>query len=330
MSGRLKGGQAMATKTENHLVASDPMLTWSPEKLTLQRNLAILVQRFQVDFADAGGISSPKAFILAPELVPYSTSADTDSVPEETIHSARNDIQYYDDVPCINGVPIYERLSGEPVPYYKLFCIYRDMKETSTTRSMVAVARETNLPMPVIQCLCKIWHWQARVIPFDRQLEIERDMQRKRQAQKLDGFLSKRSQDLIELAYCYLEEHENQLDPKMAIELLKTLVPIARTATGMIADKPSDAQGGIQFVGGSGGSGANVSVNVTNANANGTGNSVHGMAANEVIAKTEKQCEDSSHLAKILHVLQGSGAFERTILEQEGEVQDAEFTEVDE
>lgn len=311
------------------VLANDPNLQWSSAKLKMYKNLSCLVQNFQVDYANQGSSSSPRGLILPPELIPYSEKADTDLVPDEVIRSAQKDIVYYDDVPCIDGVPIYDRLSGEPVPFFSLFKAYRELKERVGTRSMVKLHEETGVPMDVIQVINRVWHWQVRVQPYDRQIQLNRSWERQRQARAFDATLTKRGADLIEMAMCYLEQHEMQLDPKVAVDLIKTLVPITRVASGMQADKPADAEGAVQGLpGGGSGSGVGASVNVSVQNNTASGNgTVHGMAASEVIVKTEKQNEDPGHLASILNVLNQSGAFERVVLEQEGAL-DTEFVPV--
>lgn len=284
-------------------------------------NAAQLVRYFQSEYTGGYGISS-KGLMLPTCILPYTEQANPDQVPDEVLTNAQAVIEYYDDVPCIEGVPIYERISGEPVPYYNLFVKYRDLTLQYPTRSMARLSEVSGIEIPTIRTLAHMWHWQHRVTAFDEQQKKDLAWKRQKEAEKLDSLLSKKGRDTIEMAFAYLETHENQLDPKQAIELLKIITPIARVATGLPKEAPIEAGFGSRS--GSGG-GGDINVNIANNNASGANSSVHGLAASEVIAKTEKQAEDVGYLAGVLNVLNQSGAFEREILEQRDALE-VEFT----
>ncbi|MGL5918908.1 MAG: hypothetical protein ACRCZQ_00155 [Bacteroidales bacterium] len=289
------------------------------------KNLAQLVQFFQIDYANNVG-SSLQRLMLPQSLVTYAVEASTDAVPDEVLQDACAQITYYDDVPTLSGVPIYERLDGEPIPYYKLFEAYRDMKLSSPTRSIARLSEISEVPALQLTVLSRIWHWQLRAKPYDEYCERERSFIRQKEAEKLDNMLSKRGRDMLEMAFAYLDEHDMQLDPKTAIELIKTIAPITRVAAGMSKDAPVEA--GFSS-GRGGGSGTVVNVN-TNQQVSSGSDGVHGMSASEVVEKTQKQAEDVGHLAGILNALNMSGAFDNQIMAQQGELEEPTFTEVEE
>lgn len=311
------------TNTSKALADSD-LLQWTPAKYKIMRNLAQLVQFFQTEYSGGMGTSA-KSLILPSTIMPYCESANTDDVPDDVIATAQAPIVYYDDVPCISGVPVYERLEGEPIPYYKVFQVYRDMKTTNSRRSLAKVHEITGLDMGILNLLNRTYHWQYRVVPFDEQLAHERAWKRQKAAEQVDGLLSTQGKNMLELAFSYLENHEEQLDPKTAIELIKIITPITRVATGLPKEAPEEAGFGRTS---GGGGGTVVNVNTNQQVASGP-QGVHGMSASEVEKKTEQQAEDPMHLASILNVLNQSGAFERQILEEQGALE-AKFEEVSE
>lgn len=290
--------------------------SWNAAQIKLYRNLAILVQYFQMELAQTDG-TSIQALVNPLVLMQYSAaSADPDSVPNKALDSVLMPITYYDGCPTVEGVPVWERLSGEALPYYEAFKVYRDMKKIAPSRSMAQVAEQLNIPLKNLVNLAKVWHWQIRVVPYDIQCAIDRQILREQQARRVDQMMSKGAQQMFEVAVDYLNTHTEQMNPKTAIDLLKAAAPLMRVAAGLPANAPLEE---LRTSGGSG----NVNVSISTGGSADKG--VHGMSASEVAEKTKQQAEDPTHLAAILNVLIQSGALESTVLKDD--TVDVDFVE---
>lgn len=302
-------------------------LSFSPTKRTLYSNLASLVQYLQVEYGGGWQESTIKALVVPGPLMSVAEkSANSELLSDQEISEALNPIEIIDGVPTISDLPVWDQLSGEPTHYYNIFQRYLRLKEMTGRRSVSTLAAEYEVSARDVNLISKIYHWQYRVIPYDRQREEDRQIMRQLQAEALDQSLGKKARDMIEMASCYLEDHVEQLTPKMAIELMKVMVPIARVAVGLPGTAPMEERKAGGTGGGSGKT--DVNVNINNAIATGDNSSVHGLTESEVIDKMKKQNEDPSILASIANVLIQSGAMESTVI-NESDAIDADFIEED-
>lgn len=314
---RVAAGMTYSTPPEPASPAAHEIASWNVTQCKLYRNLAILVQFFQMELAQTDG-HSIQALVDPLQLMQYSAaSADPDTVPESALKTVLMPITYYDGCPTVEGVPVWERLSGETIPYYEAFKVYRDMRKVSPSRSLARTAEQLQVPLKNLVNLAKIWHWQIRVVPYDVQCLTDRRILREQQAAQVDSHLAEKTRNMFDLAVEYLDEHSEQLTPKTAMELLKIVAPLMRISAGLPASSPLEE---LRT-----GNTSGVSVNIATGDTTKTG--VHGMSASEVVEKTKQQAEDPTHLASILNVLIQSGALESTILKDN--TVDVDFVDVD-
>lgn len=285
-----------------------------------QQKLADFVQYFQSTM-ELNNDGMPLRLIdptVIAECVPYAET--TDDVPEEKYNQAIRQIDFEDNVPCIDGLPIWERLDGENIPYYKIFKEYRDMKYLNNTqhntRSIARLAEIINAPGRLIAVLAKIYHWIPRVKAYDQQREIEIMLAKHKNIEALESKHAKYSNAILEQAITFLEKNPNKIDPKTALQMVELGMKYGRISAGLLGDKP-----GTQAYMNSGGAHqTNIAIsqtnthneagqmlNVTSVGGVNQGGGGHGGSAVE--RRLNSNMKDQSQLMSVLHVLNQSGAF---------------------
>lgn len=274
---------------------ADLALTWDEGKADFLKQLGNLVQYFQVN-CPSNGNSLPMKLIdptvLMPGLLDY---RDPDEVPDNIVYNAMLHVDYDEGYPTVDGLPLWERLDGELVEYYKLFKEYREMKYVGGSRSIAKLSASSTVSGRHLNHLAKVYHWQTRCRAYDMFKDQLRLAQRQYDIDKLETTHSKNATILMERAMEWLERHPEQLNPKVALQMVQLGMKAGRLALGLHPERPGTGEEG----GGSRGTTINIQQN--NATDNGTIN------APQVDLRSD---EDANHLQSILHVLDQSGAFD--------------------
>jgi len=282
------------------------LLDWSPSKTALQHKLGELVQYFQRNVpVNLSGL--PLAYIDPTVITPYLLDIKSaDDLSDDIIKQATIPISYEEGYPAVEGVPVWERLDGEPVPYYKLFKEYRELKYTQGTRSIAKLMETTSLSGRQLTALSRVWHWAFRVKAYDLMKAQEREIKRLREIESLNNKHSQAAEEMLQQAMEYLRKHPEQLTPKTAIQLADLAIKVGRLALGLNADKP--------------GSGQTPSTNITIAN------TTKADSAQQIITVsqqnypdnlgTSEQINDLQHLQDVLEILGRSGALEMAFNQQ--------------
>lgn len=301
-------------------VADSQMLVWDQSKASLQTKLGELVQYFQVGInTNADGI--PMSYIDPTQILPHLMEVDVpDDLGDDIVEAAKTPISFSDGFPTVEGIPFWERLEGEPIPYYNLFKEYREMKYVGMktengllTRSIAKLAESSGMAGRHLNALARVYHWQIRVKAYDAYKSLERGLARQRDIELMENKHAKVSNQLLDQAVDYLLEHPEQMSPKVAIDLYKIAMGAGRLALGLNPDKPGSSLG-------SSGGGTHISITNQNANAEG-GVSQTNMDLSAVEKKTLENSQDPTHLQSILHVLNASGAFKTAAGQDEPEKQ---------
>ena len=287
-------------------VKDNSLLEWDPIKAKLNNKLGDMVQYFQVDQPQRGD-GLPMAYVDAAALTGYMLEAEEpDDIPDTALDAALVPIESCDGIPTTGtGVPLWERLDGEPIPYYKMFTEYREMKYTDLQRSISKLSEASQMPAKHLNALSKCYHWQLRVKAYDKYKEQQKQLARQYEIEKLETRHSAAAKQLIEQAVDYLLMHPEQLSPKTALQMYEIATKHERLALGLDPTKPFATAGGGKNAPG-------VSVNIMNNQAVGgeiTATQATPGALSEAHAKTVKQTEDPTHMAGIINALNQSGAF---------------------
>lgn len=280
-----------------------PALIWDEGKYAFQRKLGNFVQYFQVNLpvnAYGNPLQIINPMVIAENMLDCET---TDDVPDEVVENAVMTIEFDQGMPLIEGLPIWERFEGELVPYYDLFKQYREMLYTGGSRATAKLAALHNIPGRSLQTLSKMHHWQLRCKAYDEFKKSEFQRNREFEIQKLETVHTKAADFLLEKAVKYLEDHPEQLNPKIALEMIKTAMKAGRLALGLSGEK---AEGG--------GSSTNISIHQSSGS---------GEMSTTVQVGSEQQ-QDTAYLQSIVHILDQSGALDKA----KRDAIDADFEEV--
>lgn len=309
------------------------LLDWDKGTSEIKNSLANFIAQLQqmMDVTPSGEYLALIDPTVIAECMPYCDSPD--DIPEDKFNQAVVKLDYEDGIPTIGGLPIWERLDGEVIPYYKIFKEYRDMKydtvSTANTtneltivgsRSIGRLAERLNIPGRQLTMLSKIYHWAMRTRAFDNFKMREIALKKQRQAEELESKHAKYSNELLEQAITYLKQHPAQLNPKTALQMVEIGMKYGRISVGLAGDKPGSNASAVHQT--------NINVSQTNNSADQMLNMQQGAGGNDTAqgskgsghgSEVERQLannmKDPSNLLSVLHVLNKSGAFVNVVQE---------------
>lgn len=286
-------------------------LVWDPGKYEFQRKLGNFVQYLQVNLpTNSYGVPLKliDPLVIAENMLGCET---TDDIPDHIIERATLSVEFEEGIPVVDGLPIWERLEGEILEYYKLFKEYREMLYVRGTRAIAKLAETYNIAGRNLNVLAKVYHWQLRCKAYDAYKKMERERIRQYEIEKMESKHAKVAAQLLEQSLNYLEKHPEQLNPKVALQMVQLALRAERLSLGLNPDKPGVGE-------------AAPSINIhqtTNA-----GNSSEVTSRVEVGSQNNQAVQaDMSYLQSIVHILDQSGALDQA----KQEVIDADFEEVE-
>lgn len=282
-------------------------MEWDDGRYKFQQKLGNFVQNFQVNLPN-NNLGVPLQLINPVPLTDSLLEAETtDDVPLEVLNEAIMVVEYDDGMPTVDGLPIWERFDGEVIAYYKLFKHYRDMASLNGgSRSIVKLSHETNIAGRHLNALAKVYHWQLRCKAYDMNQKIIRERKRQYEIEQMESKHMRASSILLEQGLAYIEDHPEQLNPKVALQMVELAMKSGRLALGLNGDKPGSSDSTTKI---------NIQQNNTQAET----------ATKPVAAPTkEEQDKTVTQLESLIHILDKSGAFDRA----KQEVIDADFSEV--
>lgn len=282
-----------------------PALIWDEGKYAFQRKLGNFVQYFQVNLpvnAHGNPLQLINPLAIAESILDCET---TDDVDDSIVDAAIMTIEFDHGMPLVEGLPIWERFEGETIAYYDLFKQYREMLYIGGSRAVAKLAALHNIPGRSVQALSKMYHWQLRCKAFDEFKKVEFERNRQFEIQRLETKHTKAADFLLGQALDYLTDHPEQLNPKIALDMLQVAMKAGRLALGLSGDRPE----------GTGSSSSATNINIHQSTGSGEMTTTVQVGAKE---------QDAGHLQSILHILDQSGALDKA---KRGVI-DAEFTEV--
>lgn len=285
-------------------------LTWDVGKYQFQRKLGSFVQYFQINLPNNSygvPLKIIDPLIIAEHMVDCDT---TDELDDQFVMAAERSIEFEEGLPIIDGTPIWERFEGETLEYYTLFKSYREMLYEKGARSISNLGKTYAIEGRYLSALAKVYHWQLRCRAYDAFKEIQRSRKRLMDIESLEGKHAKAADTLMEQALTYLEGHPEQLNPKVAVQMIQVAMKAGRLALGLNADKPGSGDGN--------GGGTNITVN------HNPGGTLESSVSVEIGDNgAAPSASDLSHFQSILHVLDKSGALDKA------KIVDADFTVVE-
>ena len=294
-----------------------PALVWDPGKYEFHRKLGNFVQYFQTDMpTNKHGVPLKliNPVVMAEHIVNCNS---TDEIPDCVVEQATMEIEFDDGIPLVDGLPIWERLDGELYEYYKLFKEYREMLYIQGTRALSRLADTHNILGKNLSALSKVYHWQLRCKAYDAYKKMIHLRKRQFEIEKIESKHAKVAERLLKQSLDYLENHPEQLNPKLALQMIQVAMRAERLALGLNPDKP-----------GAGDAAPSINIQQTT-NTGGNGEATTrieiGTSSSSGQAMNNGQ-PDLSYLQSIVHILDKSGALDQA----KKEVIDAEFEEIHE
>jgi hypothetical protein len=292
-----------------------PALVWDPGKYEFHRKLGNFVQYFQADLpTNKHGV--PLKLINPVAMAEHILNCNTiDDVPNHVVENAIVEVEFEDGMPMVDGLPIWERLDGEIMDYYKLFKEYREMLYVHGSRALSRLAETHNILGRNLSALSKVYHWQLRCKAYDAYKKMIYMRKRQFEIEKMETKHAKVAERLLQQSLEYLEQHPEQLNPKIALQMIQIAMRAERLALGLNPDKPGAGE-------------AAPSINIhqttsTGGNGEATARIEIGPSSSSGQATNNGQ-PDLSYLQSIVHILDKSGALDQA----KKEVIDAEFEEV--
>lgn len=271
------------------------LVNWSQGQFDVQRKLGNFVQYFQVNLP-TNSYGVPLKLINPVYIAEHILNCETtDDMDDDIVEAAELSIDFEDGMPIVEGVPLWERLDGEPIDYYKLFKSYRDELYVSGARAVAKVAQTFGVLGRNVSALAKVFHWQLRCRAYDLFRKLEADRKRQYAIELLETKHSKAADKMMEQALEYMESHPEQMNHKHAIAMMQLAMKAGRLALGLNPEKPGSTDGS-----------PNININQT------TGSSGQMSATVEVQTNDQPKAEDLGYLQSILHILDKSNAFSKT------------------
>jgi len=146
----------------------------SNDKIQVLENLGQVVEDLQLKCENS-------SYIDAQVILDYLTAItkedeDPNVIPQRVLDEASIAIEYIDDIPAVNGLPLWERLDCESLDFYKLFKIYREQKTVGIKtdndnvrhqRSFENLKEITGFTRKALYAISKVYHWQMRANLYD-------------------------------------------------------------------------------------------------------------------------------------------------------------------
>lgn len=281
------------------------------------RKLGQFVQELQRKLPQNNGLYTAliNPSVLAPRILDWDSAAD---ISDETLKKAQFPLEVFSNVVVINGVPAWERLSGERIDFYNIFKIYRDMRYglldsgeyVLLNRTIAGLSTMLNVTGNYLSCLAKVFNWTIRCAYYDKYMELEIVKRKTQEIQLLQNDHLKVASKLVSTAMDYLKTNIRQLKPSEAIQMLELGLKYSRISLGLQGDKP-----------GTPGSANNApTLAIFNNTTNNTAEQMLNVSANntpvygsDVERQLQENMTNEQNVLSILHVLQASGALSTAI-----------------
>lgn len=324
------------------VVANDSsMLNWDTSKVKIMAKLGNWVSALQ-ETLPLTSANQPLAYIDPEAIAATGMTSDISDFLDNPPTNAVIPLNYLEGFATIGGLPFWERLDGEPIPYYELFKTYRDdiapgIKMTSyasdgelkagakdsdiigtgklPSRMLYKLAEKTGCDMRKLNALRQIWHWQDRLVAYDGYKNKQRQIMRQREVQMMEGRHAKVAKQIFQQCTDYMNSHIEDLSPKTALQWFETAVKLERLSLGLSGDKPGEPSEGGKL--------ASTLVQINNQIGEGT-------EKNQQNGGSQSATEAETRTLEILKILQSAGALRPQDSEKKAEVVEANFTPVTE
>ena len=269
------------------------VITWEECTLKVYKQLRKLMGQIQGTLPK-DAVDRPLGLVDATKLLELKSNvAATDlinNVPPEII--LPND--YSEGVPTIQGRPIWEKLSSEPVDQYNLFKAYRELQDNKQKRSLYKLSLLHGTSLATLELIRRVNHWNVRTQAYDEYLDAEHMYIVERSQRELESRHHKTAKDLFDKCSEVALDRVEVMSNKDLLEWTKMALELERISLGLKPNSPGTAKEG---------SGNFPVININNNANNGQVNTKTAGGT----GVTGDLSEDRDRLAKILNVMDKIG-----------------------
>ena len=211
---------------------STEIMSWDASMLTMMSKLKKYTAILQRSIAkDSNGLPMK---LINPEAVMQTGMVDSaEDLMDQTDLDLFLPITFSEGIPIVGALPIWERLEGEPVDYFSLFKRYRDKTDAKVPRAIFKLSAETGVDVRILETLRQVYNWSVRVQAYDGWLRLERQMAAEARQRELEGRHANAADQLFKASTEYLKAHQDELTPKLALQMLDMSVKLSRMALGL-------------------------------------------------------------------------------------------------
>lgn len=274
------------------------------------KKLALFVQTLQQKMPKKDQLFTS---IVDPSLLALSVPLceTPDDITDAALKESTYQLEINADYALLDGKPVWERFEGERVDFYNVFKLYRDSKYQLLTtgeyvigtRSLANLATQLDIVPFTLNVLSKIYHWSLRCDYYDRFFEMELLRLKHKQVALMQNDQLHLAAELQDLAYSYLRDNIDSLQPKEVIDLLDKTSKLARISVGLPGDKPLDSKTGH----------ASPTLAIYNTTTNNTADNIMQINQSAVERQYQENLKDPNTLLDVLNVLQKSGAMQTAV-----------------
>lgn len=143
-----------------------------------------------------------------------------EKLAEDTPEQLLMGIQFTDNMLSYNGMPIFERIEGESLPYFELFKRYRNTSAFDGGRSLFKTAKTSEFTVYELRFIFKIFHWEIRAAAYDDYKNRLDEMFISQTANQLLKDQVKTADKLAKIGMDNIERVQGEVPPDVAMKLV--------------------------------------------------------------------------------------------------------------
>ena len=229
----------------SNLVVKTNEIAISDQKARILANLGQIIKNIQEDLPkNKNGL--PNHYVDAQIILDWLTTNGqaVGELPDSIVNSSLVPIDYLEEVPVVNGLPVWERFDCEPMVEYKLFKLYRDSTNLDgvSQRSFENLSNSTEIKVKSLYAVSKVYHWQMRVRAFDLFKEATIEDEKKKLIRLMETKHRTSAVKIFDKCVTYFENLKDaqleKVNPKDMIHCFSEASRLERLSLGLSADKP--------------------------------------------------------------------------------------------
>lgn len=239
------------------------LTTWSPSKVQALSKTSSLVQALQAQSL-RNREGEPLCYVDPQCIMANYSHLDPQETTLHDVPDAITPLYYQDGYPTTpDGVPFWERLDNEPVPYYEYFKSFRDdtyIKSLQTdngnntkvgsfvsksvgARLLTRVANRVCVDRQILKTVSELYHWRLRAEAYDTFNKGELEKLRSAEVQYMQNKHMAAAEYIFDKSLKWLEQNHEELNPNSALQWFQTAVELHRLSLGLPKDKPEQGEG---------------------------------------------------------------------------------------